>query len=321
VPYFEDDFGERAARGADGKTYYVPSDMKYPDWKKIFVDGKGDKTLLDEWEKSKMHVEEKPAAINMGTLAASIDKQTHVDALKSILEAAPQSIKEAWNKYAGRVAVQEAYDPQGGAFCMYTKGITVNFDKIAKGETYLGEIAKKPYYTALHEFGHNVSALMANDINGLAYSDIANVYRSKTLADSNSIGYTLTEMLEKEGAKRVNAIWARMKAEAKAAGQPVKSVRKYCAYQEIKNEMLSKPVLSTSDVSDIWDGLSNGQARAHYGHSQKKNYWKQISVGTEAFAEMFSAAAMNPDSAEQIKYYFPDSYKLFEEILQEMGKT
>lgn len=37
VPYFEDNFGERAARGADGKTYYVPSDMKYKDWKQSFV--------------------------------------------------------------------------------------------------------------------------------------------------------------------------------------------------------------------------------------------------------------------------------------------
>lgn len=41
VPYFDDEFslGERAARGEDGKTYYVPSNMKYKDWKKSFVDG------------------------------------------------------------------------------------------------------------------------------------------------------------------------------------------------------------------------------------------------------------------------------------------
>lgn len=42
IPYFDDDdfeLGERAARGEDGKTYYVPSDVKYPEWKKNFVDG------------------------------------------------------------------------------------------------------------------------------------------------------------------------------------------------------------------------------------------------------------------------------------------
>ena len=47
VPYFEDDYGERAARGADGKTYYVPSNMKYANWKKTFVDG-GSKDGLKE---------------------------------------------------------------------------------------------------------------------------------------------------------------------------------------------------------------------------------------------------------------------------------
>lgn len=39
VPYFDDNFGERAARDAEGNVYYVPSDMKYKDWKKTFVDG------------------------------------------------------------------------------------------------------------------------------------------------------------------------------------------------------------------------------------------------------------------------------------------
>lgn len=49
VPYFDDDFGsvgERAARGADGKTYFVPADMTYKEWQKAFVDG--DKTGLQE---------------------------------------------------------------------------------------------------------------------------------------------------------------------------------------------------------------------------------------------------------------------------------
>ena len=44
VPYFDDEWsgGERAARGEDGKTYYVPSDMTYPEWKESLVDGQTD---------------------------------------------------------------------------------------------------------------------------------------------------------------------------------------------------------------------------------------------------------------------------------------
>lgn len=50
VPYFEDDFGvpgERAARGKDGETYYVPANMTYKEWEKSFVGG-GEKSGLKE---------------------------------------------------------------------------------------------------------------------------------------------------------------------------------------------------------------------------------------------------------------------------------
>ncbi|MCM1104506.1 MAG: PBECR2 nuclease fold domain-containing protein [Clostridium sp.] len=42
APAFGDEFdniGERAARGEDGKTYYVPADMTYKEWQRAFVEG------------------------------------------------------------------------------------------------------------------------------------------------------------------------------------------------------------------------------------------------------------------------------------------
>lgn len=49
VPHFDEQFdiGERAARDeATGKTYYIPDDMNYQEWKETFVDG-GDKSGFD----------------------------------------------------------------------------------------------------------------------------------------------------------------------------------------------------------------------------------------------------------------------------------
>ena len=50
VPYFDEDFGdigERAARDEEtGKTYYIPDDRNYQDWKETFIDG-GDKSGFD----------------------------------------------------------------------------------------------------------------------------------------------------------------------------------------------------------------------------------------------------------------------------------
>lgn len=40
APYFDDDYGERASRNADGKTEYVQGDMRYKDWKEKMVLGK-----------------------------------------------------------------------------------------------------------------------------------------------------------------------------------------------------------------------------------------------------------------------------------------
>ena len=51
VPSFDDNTGFRAARNAEGKTYYVPDSMKYEDWKKTFVDG-GSKDGLKEIAKT-----------------------------------------------------------------------------------------------------------------------------------------------------------------------------------------------------------------------------------------------------------------------------
>lgn len=63
-PYFDDEFTigeERAARGEDGKVYYVPSDMTYEEWEKSFVDSKekrtGSRTVID-WLKRDDKAEE-----------------------------------------------------------------------------------------------------------------------------------------------------------------------------------------------------------------------------------------------------------------------
>lgn len=63
APHFKDNFdtGERAARGTDGKTYYVPDDVTYSEWKKAFVDG--DKSGFTEVQKNHFSRTEKRGTI------------------------------------------------------------------------------------------------------------------------------------------------------------------------------------------------------------------------------------------------------------------
>lgn len=63
APRFKDNFdaGERAARGADGRTYYVPDNVTYSEWKRAFVDG--DKSGFAEVQKNHFSRTEKRGTI------------------------------------------------------------------------------------------------------------------------------------------------------------------------------------------------------------------------------------------------------------------
>nr|DAE16163.1 MAG TPA: minor capsid protein [Siphoviridae sp. ctdmY20] len=65
APHFKENFdaGERAARGADGRTYYVPDDVTYSEWKKAFVDG--DKSGFAEVQKNHFSRTEKRGTIKL----------------------------------------------------------------------------------------------------------------------------------------------------------------------------------------------------------------------------------------------------------------
>ena len=110
VPFFDDDFGlkgSRAARDENGQTYYVPDDMKYPEWKKTFVEGgskeglekttqKGGSTVYKRVDKtggSGIIKERKPLKINMQYFAE-----------KDIENQESNSLKRAMRKYQKRIA-------------------------------------------------------------------------------------------------------------------------------------------------------------------------------------------------------------------------
>lgn len=83
-PYFNDEFslgGERAARGEDGEVYYVPADMKYPEWKEAFVDGgsKEEFVVLEDYAKPPEPLEPK----------VEIDKNVFKSEEKSTLDIVP----------------------------------------------------------------------------------------------------------------------------------------------------------------------------------------------------------------------------------------
>jgi hypothetical protein len=147
VPYFDDDVGARAARDNDGKTYYVPQDMKYPEWKQTFVengskDGLEVKSYEDQTtyerkglkndEKSGIIQDDFPVDTNSAiykALGEPLYTQIH-----EIAKNAPDLERAIWGKMESRLTVVSATSKRHPC-CHRTNGIEMDVAHSAKGST------------------------------------------------------------------------------------------------------------------------------------------------------------------------------------------
>ena len=327
VPYFEDNYGERAARGADGKTYYVPSNMKYNDWKETFVNGGSKDGLQEVTGSGKIKL-----PVNTDSEVYKKLGEEHYNALHDILNEAPEKQKAVWQKLENDLTVKSATS-RVHPCCHGTQGIEMDVARDAKGTSY-----SKPYQTTFHEFGHNIDYIANKKFgNGLSIQPFSYTYQD------NIFGKTL----EKEINDRVDALATKMKADFKAhaddfewlhkngyisdwnydffkkygswvGGKPKFS--KSMAYNAIEKEVKELTMVVNANLSDILEGATKGKIQCGFGHG--KSYWSQAEhkLSTEAFAEMFDSSVCNTVQFEAIKKYFPESCKIFEEILDAILK-
>jgi SPP1 gp7 family putative phage head morphogenesis protein len=327
VPHFDDNYTERAARGADGKTYYVPGDMKYPDWKKTFVDGGSKDALKPVTGSGKIKL-----PVNTNSEVYKKLGEEHYTGLHTILNEAPEKQRAVWQKLEGDLAVKSATSKVHPC-CHNVQGIEMDVARDAKGSTY-----SKPYQTTFHEFGHNIDYIANKKFgNGYSVQPFSWTYQNNVF----------DKTLKKEIDDRVNAVAAKMKADFKAhakdfewlhqngyisdwnydfftkygkwvGGEP--SFSKSMAYNAIEKEVKEMTMVVNADLSDILEGSTKGKITCGFGHG--KSYWSKAEhkLSTEAFAEMFDSSVANPVQLEAIKKYFPESYKVFEEMLDAILK-
>jgi hypothetical protein len=263
--------------------------------------------------------------------------EEHYKALHKILNEAKTDIsvaaRKAWAKFEKEFKV---IDPNftGGACCSQTSGIKIDIDKVKKGDR-----GNAPYQTAFHEFGHNLDYLANEKLgNGLSILPISYTH------EDNIFGKTL----KKEAKDRVDSICKEMKAQLKehktdykwlsenefiveweysfylAHGKLPSSgeikFKKDMAYLRLEKEIKAIPEIDRANVSDIFHGATNKKVNGGYGH-YKTDYWKQDHrLSTEAFAEMYDANMANQGQLDKIKEYFPESYKVFQEILNKIAE-
>lgn len=284
------------------------------------TDQKGSTKKADKpKEEPKQEQQEQKTDVKMGNLESQIPKE-HIEAMKQQLEAAPELSRKLWNRYADSIAVADS-NHRGGAF-FRRGGIHVNMDTVTKDRyTYINgqkTLFKKAYGTMYHEFGHNIDYEARTTQGGSSWQFFSELYKSKNYTKESGTGYTLGDMIKEEANDHVKNTWNRLKDEAVKNGGKKSDVRKYLAYNDIAKELKSIDLLASADVMDMFEGATNAAVSTYCGHG--KNYWKNCDVGIEAFAEMYDASVNNPESLNTIRRYFPKSYEIFEEMLEELTK-
>lgn len=193
-PYFDDEFttnNMRAARSADGKTYYVPASMKYEEWYKTYVEGKPLKAVYPKGYKDnrvigeRISEEDLKSFVNKATangieIGVSHDRFTyggfeHFRGNTKILNETLDGLIEAKTKYSGKIdkpiiLKYETVKSKSGqvdvcAFAL-TRGrtITLNdhmFDDLNVSKEYSEAVKMRMFVKGttyrnvlIHEYGH-----------------------------------------------------------------------------------------------------------------------------------------------------------------------
>ncbi|MDH6367547.1 MULTISPECIES: phage minor capsid protein [unclassified Breznakia] len=292
------------------------------DYKRESIKGKGYGTSQT---KTKTEEKAKVESIKTDHISQFFGEDYTNSLNKTISNSSSENVKKLWNKYADDLHVCNM-NFKGTPHCraIGKPGILINNTSMnERSITVLKargpELVQRKGEVVLHEFGHNIDILKARATPECKNIQFTNFYKS-TKHQKDGIGYTLGDMLREEAKTNIDTKLKMMKANQDEwlDRLGVAKIRKYHAETEIIMEMRELPLITSSDVSDIWEGATKGKVKAFSGHGVK--YWENIDVGVEAFAEMFSATIMNPESLEQIKKYFPKSHEIFEEIIEEMLK-
>jgi len=213
--------------------------------------------------------------------------------MDDMVEGPAKEIRDLWDKYKDGVLVDDPdYDDWGAWYDPDAKAVTINIEDCRKGG-----IIEPPYQAAFHEFGHNIDFKINEKING----DITKAY-SETYRDG-----LLGKAAKMEAATFIEKY--RLQTEQKQG----RSVSAEEACGKISEELMEKiPLMERADLSDIFEGATDGKINLGVGHG--KEYWEYHNNGVEIFAEIFSASICNKGSLNAIKEYFPETYKVFREI-------
>lgn len=269
-------------------------DAEYNEWLDYLSNG----GTTEDWNglKNKTKVGKiETGKIDLGSLEADFGKK-HSAAIRGYLENAPETARRLWNTHAGRLRCIDAkyrgkvahYDPN-------EDGVRLSITRVSKATEF-----SAAYQTVFHEFGHQLDYVLNRVMgDGEKYKAFSKTYKNGVFGKT----------LKKEANAAIDAF-------AKAHAVTDRATAEKMFSEQIKAEL---SLMQRGDISDMFEAAMTMSYPFGVGHGH--SYWRKIDNGTEGFAEMYSAMINNPESWEQIQRFFPESCKIFLEMLDEGCKT
>lgn len=323
VPFFDDEWstGERAARGEDGKTYFVPESMKYDDWKKSFVDG-GTKDGLKPISESDI-IESKVTIQELSKLKNSgMTENDYGEYLNIINSHSNTNVRQLYLQHADKIKSVK-YSPTGGQYSQSLNTLDFSYPKYDD---------MNKYGTLAHEYGHFFDSISFENVH---FKEIDTV--------RNATGLDILFKNDVSSSDEFLAAIRKDKVHIKSIFTP-----------DIKADLMAHN--ASSGVQDAIDGLFP-KSRIRWGHGERyynrkyadiefmdkmagtsrkkelqqvykdlgfdasnqakvKTICRQYEAASEAWANVMSAEINGGEALKYVKEYLPNSYQAMIEILK-----
>lgn len=327
-PYFNDEWsiGERAARDEEsGKTYYVPSNMTYSDWKSKMVEGNTDglKTIDTGNIVNKEKIKELNKLKNSGL--KEDDYNAYLDIINKHEN---ESIRKLYSNYADEITDVKFTSSKGAAYSPSENSLTFNCDDNIK----YPEMSK--YGTLAHEYGHFFDAKAKfTDLHFKEMEEIRNATGSKsTFKNVASASDEFLEAIRKDKEYIKSVFTPEVKQDMIAHNTscgvqdaidglfPKSRIRwghgeKYYNRKYASVEFKDK-VLGGSNYKKALQNVYKSLGLDASNQSKVKTICRQYDASSEAWANIMSAEINGGEELEYVKKYLPNSYKAMLEILK-----
>lgn len=277
----------------------------------------------------------KEQGVQLGELETAYGKK-HSKAISQQMQDAPEEIRKVWNDCVGDFhCLDPKYRGDKAFYSPGFDGVKLSISKAAKGSDY-----QTPYQVVFHEYGHHADYVLNRKYgNGDRKKAFSETYKDgifgKTLkkeaknavedfarkqkifkgSDTSDIEDEVDRLIKRrliDPSERADVIAYKIK-KAQEAAETIDwdaAETEFC--EHIKKELT---LMQRSDISDMFEPIMSKKHAYPFGVGHGTSYWNSRDNGKEGFAEMYSAMVDNPESLEQIKRFFPESFKIFQEML------